>query len=94
MECFGKILKHLGSCAWFFSSANTAKQNNNLQEIYDMIVGVGDVTDPDLIMAELKKGLAAETKLALDRPRRIPASRARIHRCLWPNPRPKDVRFM
>lgn len=59
-----------------------------------MIVGVGDVTDPDLIMAELKKGLAAETKLALDRPRRIPASQAKIHRLCRTNARPNDGRFM
>ncbi len=50
-----------------------------------MIVGVGDVKDPDLIMGELKKGLAAETKLTLDRPRRIPASWVGNHRC-WSDP--------
>ena len=84
------------SCAWFFSSAisrNKTKKTTS-KEIYDMIVGVGDVTDPDLIMAELKKGLAAETKLALDRPRRIPASWAKIHRLCRTNPRPNDGRFM
>ena len=61
-----------------------------------MIVGVGDVTDPDLIMAELKKGLAAETKLALDRPRRIPASWARMPDpgLCRTNPRPNDGGFM
>jgi len=55
-----------------FNKQDTAYSKEFQIEIYDMIVGVGDVTDPDLIMAELKKGLAAETKLALDRPRRIP----------------------
>eukprot|EP00438_Fugacium_kawagutii_P017991 Skav229941 [mRNA] locus=scaffold4282:142690:144066:- [translate_table: standard] len=38
---------------------------------HDVIVKVGDVSDPDKIMEELKKGLPEEARLTLDRPYHI-----------------------
>eukprot|EP00435_Cladocopium_sp_Y103_P048418 s816_g14.t1 len=45
----------------------------NAIEPYDMIIKVGDVSDPSQIMAELKKGLPDDAKLTLDRPEKIEA---------------------
>ena len=48
----------------------------NAIEAHDMIVKVGDVSDPALIIPELKKGFLAEAKLTIDRPYHI---QSRLH---------------
>lgn len=45
----------------------------NAIEPYDMIIKVGDVSDPSQIMVELKNGLPEDAKLTLDRPEKIEA---------------------